>query len=159
MAYLDALETRADATMATLYWWRRDAACPATPLPQRLESLAERAAPGPRLIELPGNRLRANAEARRTSAAATTPAATAALDPDLLAALRQERRHATFAVATGLIATAAPAIAAIYAVAAHGGGVALGFALAGMGSAAFALYHALRWRLLLRSDELPQAAI
>ncbi len=58
-------------------------------------------------------------------------------------------------MAIGLIATAAPATAAIYAAAAHEG-VALAFAMAGMCSASFALYHALRWMLLLRSGRLPR---
>jgi hypothetical protein len=159
MAHLDTLETRADTHLAALYWWRRDGAPPSTPLQEQLISLAERAAPAtPHLVDLPSDRPRANTEAKQTSAAATTPAAAETLDPDLLAAIRRERRHASFAVATGLIATAAPAAAAIYAAAAHES-IALGFAMAGMCAASFALYHAMRWLLLLRSDELPRVLI
>jgi hypothetical protein len=161
MAHLDLIETRAAATMETLFWWRRDSAretMPATPLAQRLIALAERAAPtAPRLVDLPGNRLQANAETRRAAAAATAARADL-LDPDLLAAIRCERRNALVAVATGLIATAAPATAAVYAAAMHES-VALGFAMAGMFAASFALYHAARWALLMRSDELPKLLV
>ena len=63
MAHLDLLEKRADADMAALYWWRRDAAAredtEQSALTQRLAALAERAAPTtPPIVDLPGNRLR-----------------------------------------------------------------------------------------------------
>ena len=67
-----------------------------------------------------------------------------ALDPALLAAIQWERRNALVALATGLIATAAPAAAAIYA-ATMQQPIALCFALAGTFAASFALYHAARW--------------
>src|SRR5579884_213083 len=114
MAHLDLLEKRADADMASLYWWRRDEAAPedtdaATPLAERLVALAERAAPiAPAIVDLPGNRLRANAQARRAREAQALKEEIAA-DPDLLAALRHERRNAIVALAIGLVATAAPA--------------------------------------------------
>ncbi len=92
MAHLDLLEKRADADMAALYWWRRDgAAREDTEVPtatQRLAVLAERTAPGtPPIVDLPGNRLRANAEARRAREAQALKDEIA-LDPALLAAIR-----------------------------------------------------------------------
>jgi hypothetical protein len=162
MAHLDLLEKRADADMAALYWWRRDTAArqdtdePA--LTQRLAALAERAAPRtpstPPIVDLPGNRLRANAEAQRAREAQALKDEIA-LDPALLAALQWERRNALVALATGLIATAAPAAAAIYA-ATMQQPIALCFALAGTFAASFALYHAARWFLLMRSNDLPK---
>lgn len=157
MAHLDLIETRGDANLAALFWWRRDASpesAPAVPLAQRLMSLAERAVPAPQLADLPGNRLRANAAMRR-AAAAPASADDDIIDPDLLAAIQYERRNAMFALATGIVATAAPATAAIYAATNHET-VALGCAMAGMFAASFALYHALRWFLLMRSDALPK---
>lgn len=159
MAHLDLREKRADADMASLYWWRRDEAAraetdEATPLTERLVSLAERAAPiAPAIVELPGNRLRANAAARRAREAQALKAEIAA-DPDLLAALRRERRNAIVALATSVVATAAPAAATIYAATTQQP-IALCFAMAGTFAASFALYHALRWFLLMRSDALP----
>ena len=160
MAHLDLLEKRADADMAALYWWRRDAAAredtdvPA-PLADRLVSLVERTAPTvPPIVDLPGNRLRANAEARRAREAQALKDEIA-LDPALLAAIRWERRNALVALATGLLATAAPAAAAIYAATMHQP-IALCFALAGTLAASFALYHAARWFLLMRSTDLPK---
>jgi hypothetical protein len=118
-AYLDLLEKRADADMVSLYWWRRDAAREdtdgTTPLAQRLLSLAERGAPAmPAIVELPGNRMRANAAARRAREAQALKDKIAT-DPALLDALQHERRNAMVALATGLVATAAPAAATIYA--------------------------------------------
>jgi hypothetical protein len=159
MAHLDVLEKRADADLASLYWWRRDAAAredteETMPLSEQLVSLAERAAPiAPAIVELPGNRLRANAEARRAREAQALREEIAA-DPDLLAALRHERRNAVVALATGAIATAAPAAATVYAATTQQP-IALCFAMAGTFAASFALYHAIRWFLLMRSDALP----
>jgi hypothetical protein len=159
MAHLDLLEERADPDMASLYWWRRDAAREdntdeASPLAERLASLAERAAPiAPAIVDLPGNRLRANAEARRAREAAALREEITA-DPDLLAALRHERRNAIVALATGAIATAAPAAATIYAATTQQP-VALCFAMAGTFAASFAFYHAVRWFVMMRSDALP----
>jgi len=162
MAHLDLLESPGGGDLAALYWWRRDAAPAdaekeeAPPLTARLMALAETAVPTiPPIVDLPGNRLKANAEARRTRAAVAAIKAEIALDPDLQAAIRHERRNALIAVATGLLATSAPAAAAIYAAALHEL-VALGFAMAGVFAASFAFYHALRWFLLMRSDELPK---
>jgi hypothetical protein len=160
MAHLDLLEKRADADMAALYWWRRDSAAPADteappPLAERLMALTERAAPTtPRIVDLPGNRLRANAQARREREVQALKDEIA-LDPDLLAAIHYERRNAAVALATGLVATAAPAAASIYA-ATMQEPLALGFALAGTFAASFALYNAARWFLLMRSDALPK---
>lgn len=157
MAHLDAIETRGDANLAALFWWRRDASSETEPratLAQRLSALAERAAPVPQIDDLPGNRLRANAMARRAAAASPGDEADE-IDPDLLAALHYERRNALVALATGIVATAAPAAAAVYAATSHET-VALGFAMAGMFAASFALYHAARWFLLMRSDALPK---
>lgn len=156
MAHLDLLEKRADADMASLYWWRRDAAAredtdETSPLTERLVSLAERAAPA--VVELPGNRLRANAQARRAREAEALKEEIAA-DPDLLAALQLERRNAMVALATAIIATAAPAAATVYAASTQQP-IALCFAMAGTFAASFALYHAIRWYLLMRSDALP----
>jgi hypothetical protein len=159
MAHLDLLEKRADADLAALYWWRRDGAAPEdteqSALTQRLAALAERAAPTtPPIVDLPGNRLRANAEARRARATQAVKDEIA-LDPALLAAIQWERRNALVALATGLIATAAPAAAAIYA-ATMQQPIALCFALAGTIAASFALYHAARWFVLMRSTDLPK---
>lgn len=161
MAHLDLLEKRTDADMAALYWWRRDDAARAetdeetSALAERIRLVArlEPAPTTPEVFDLPGNRLRANADARR---ARETQALKdeIALDPDLLAAIQHERRSALVALATGLIATAAPGAAAVYAAATHQP-VALCFAMAGTFAASFALYHALRWFLLMRSDALP----
>lgn len=153
MAQLDPVED-----MAALFWWRRDTAArePAgepAPLDERLVSLAERAPPPPRLIDLPGNRLRAQV-ATRAVRRAPAPKNEIALDPHLLAALRSERRSALVALAVGLVATAAPLAAAIYA-AIMLQPIALGFAIAGGVAASFALYHAARWFLLTRADALP----
>lgn len=162
MAHLDLVETRAAGNLDALYWWRRDAARdakPAEPLAERLVALAERAAPStfntdtPQIVELPGNRLRANAERRRAADLATLKSEE--LDADLLAAIQHERRNAMYAVATGLVATSAPATAAVYAATTHEN-VALAFAMAGTFAASFALYHAVRWLLLMRSDEVPK---
>ena len=160
MAHLDLLESPKSGDLAALYWWRRDAADAdtqaAAPLTARLLSLAEQAVPTPPpIVDLPGNRLKPNAEARRTRAAVAAIKAEIALDPDVQAAIHIERRNAIVAVATGLIATSAPAAAAIYAAAMHEL-VALGFAMAGVFAASFACYHALRWFLLMRSDALPK---
>jgi hypothetical protein len=158
MANLDPVENRTDADMAALYWWRRDTAkredAEAMSLMQRIASLAERAVLNkPHTAELPGNRLRANAKARRAreSQALTNELA---LDPALLAAIRCERRNALVALATGLVATAVPVAAAIYA-AVMREPIALGFAIAGGIAASFALYHAARWFLLTRADAPP----
>jgi hypothetical protein len=159
MAHLDLAESRAAGALEALYWWRRDSiddTAPAEPLAQQLAALAACAAPATPsidIIDLPGNRMRATAEARR--AVFARKAANEAIDPDLLAAIEHERRNAMFAVATGLVATVAPAGAAIYAAATHEN-LALGFAMAGTFAASFALYHAVRWLLLMRSDELPK---
>jgi hypothetical protein len=160
MVHLDLLEHRADADMASLYWWRRDAARgdnadEASPLAERLAALAERAAPAmPAIVDLPGNRLRANAAARRAREARALQDEIAA-DPDLLTALRRERRNAMVALATGVVATVTPAAATIYAATTQQP-VALGFAMAGTFAASFALYHAVRWFLMMRSDALPK---
>ncbi|HXE26970.1 MAG TPA: hypothetical protein VN656_00580 [Stellaceae bacterium] len=161
MAHLDLLEKPADADMAALYWWRRDAASredtdePA-PLARRLIALAERATPTtPPIIDLPGNRLRANAEARRAREA---EALKGEIDPALMEAIQLERRNALVALATGIIATAAPAAAALYAATTQEP-IALSFALAGTFAASFALYHAARWFLLMRSDDLPKILV
>jgi hypothetical protein len=159
MAPLDLLEKRADPDMASLYWWRRDAARAnntdeASPLAERLASLAERAAPSvPAIVDLPGNRMRANVEARRAREAQALQDEIAA-DPDLLAAFQHERRDAMVALATGAIATAAPAAATIYAATTQQP-VALCFAMAGTFAASFALYHAVRWFVMMRSDAVP----
>jgi hypothetical protein len=164
MAHLDLLEKRADADMASLYWWRRDAAAredrpdEVSPLAERLAALADRtAAATPPIVDLPGNRLRANAQARRAREAAALREEIAT-DPDLLAALRLERRNAMVALATGIVATAAPAAATIYAAITQQP-VALCFAMAGTFAASFALYHAIRWFLMMRSDALPNVAV
>lgn len=160
MAHLDLLEKPADADMAALYWWRRDTASradqdEAAPLAPRLVALTERVIPDtPDVVDLPGNRLRANAEARRARVAQTLKDEIA-VDPDLMAAIQYERRSALVALATGLLATAAPTAAALYAASAHEP-LALGFALAGTFAAAFALYHAARWFLLMHSSDLPK---
>lgn len=159
MAHLDLADTRASGDLDALYWWRRDdearaATSTESSLAQRLAALAERALPpAPQIVELPGNRLRENAAARRAADLATLQREE--LDADLLAAIRHERRNAVYAVATGVIASAAPATAAVYAATTHEN-VALGFALAGTFAASFALYHAVRWLMLMRSDELPK---
>src|SRR5579875_3554877 len=159
MAHLDLVETRAAGNLDALYWWRRNAPnesqAAAEPLTQRIVALADRAAPArpagesPQITELPGNRLRANSEARRIADRALLEREE--LDADLLAAIRHERRSASYAVATGVLATVAPTGATLYAAATHQD-VALGFALVGTFAASFALYHALRWLLLIRSD-------
>ena len=70
MAHLDLLEKRTDADLASLYWWRRR--CRARGRHRRRQhgaggasyawSRAERAAPTtPAIVDLPGNRMRANA--------------------------------------------------------------------------------------------------
>lgn len=153
MADLDSLETRVSRDWEALYWWRRDAAAGEAPeagQQRLLLAVLPDAAP-----PLPGNRLRANREARRIAAAQSE--ARGALAPSVEAAfvatIRRERRKAGFAVAAGLVATAAPAAAAVYAAGSQEG-VALAFALAGLCSAAFALYHAMRWLLAMRSDEI-----
>jgi hypothetical protein len=159
MAHLDLLEKPADADMAALYWWRRDTAAAETeeapPLAERvrLVALSEPATTTPEIFDLPGNRLRANAAARRARETQTLKDEIAR-DPDLLAAIQHERRNALVALATGLIATSAPGAAAVYAAATHQP-IALCFAMAGTFAASFALYHALRWYLLMRSDVLP----
>ena len=162
MAPFDRVENRAGADMAALYWWRGDTAkredAESAPLMQRIASLAERAVLNKSPTdELPGNRLRANAEARRVREApapAPTPTHESVLNPALLAAIRSERRDALVALAVGLIATIVPVAAAIYA-AVMREPIALGFAIAGGIAASFALYHAARWFLLMRSDALP----
>jgi hypothetical protein len=159
MAHLEPDENRTAADMAALYWWRRDIAQhvdteEAAPLMQRVAALAERAAPStPPVVDLPGNRLRAKAEARRAREAPTLKNEIA-LDPALAAAIRSERHNALVTLVVGLIATAVPVAAAIYA-AAMREPVALGFAIAGGVAASFALYHAARWFLLMRSDAPP----
>jgi hypothetical protein len=157
MAQLDPLERRAEADLAPLFWWRRDAAArPNTkepaPLDERLVALAERAAL-PRIVDLPGNGLRTHAAARRAHEA-QAPQGEIALDADLLAAIRSERASARAAVVIALLATAAPVAAAI-AAAIMQQPVALGFAIAGGCAASFALYHAARWFLLMRADAPP----
>lgn len=157
MAHLDMIETGGDANLAALFWWRRETASESptvSSLTQRLMTLGERAAPAPQVGDLPGNRLRANAAARR-GAVPPTRADDDEVDADLLAAIQYERRQAMLAVATGIVATAAPVTAAVYAATNHET-VALGCAMAGMFAASFALYHALRWFLLMRSDALPK---
>lgn len=152
MAHLDAIATNAGGSpdWETLYWWRRDAspaAASAEPLRSRLALLAERAAPSPRPTELPGNNLQARARAPLYSSPAATAGASVP-DPELVAAVRRERRSAAFALASGLVATAASIAAAIYSAAAHET-MAVFVALAGVLAASFALYHAARWLLLL----------
>jgi hypothetical protein len=158
--HLDLLENRADADLASLYWWRRGAAAAdedteaAAPLAERLVSLAERAAPtAPAVIDLPGNRMHAKAQARHARKALALREEIAA-DPDLLAALRHERRNATVILASAMIATAAPAALTVYAATMHQP-VALCFALAGTLATSFALYHAVRWFRLMRSAAVP----
>ena len=158
MAQLDPVARRADADMAALFWWRRDAAARSeseapAPLDKRLVSLAERAVALPRIIDLPGNRLRAGAAARRQRAT-QAPKADIVLDRNALAAVRSERRSALIALAIGLIATAAPVAAAIYA-AIMQQPVAIAFAIAGGVATSVALYHAARWFLLTRADAPP----
>src|SRR5690348_6507999 len=155
MARRALLDDCDSADLAALYWWRRDSerTDKENPLPPatRLELRAERAAPGvPSAGEWRGNRFEVNAETRRASRAEAATKKKTARHPDPRAATRRKRRNAMIAVATGLIATAAPAAAAIYAVAVHVP-VALGFAVASAFAASFALYHALRWALLMRS--------
>jgi hypothetical protein len=158
MADLDRVERRAEADMAALFWWRRvtgtrpDGEEPAL-LDERLVALAERAAPPPRLLDLPRNRLKANAELRRARETQMLRDGIA-LQRDVLAALRDERRNALVALTIALIATAAPVAAAIYAAILREP-VALGFAIAGGCAASFALYHAARWFLLMRADTPP----
>jgi hypothetical protein len=160
MARLDALARHGDADLAALYWWRRDNAGEerdsSSSLAQRVAVLAERAAPAAApIVGLPGNRLRAKAQARRAPVETRAQAAKAvAVDPDVLAAIRHERRYAMMSVVTGLLATVAPAAVAFYAAAIHQM-VALGFAMAGMFAGSFALYHALRWLMLMRSSAPP----
>jgi hypothetical protein len=158
MAQLDTVATPGEADMATLFWWRREAVphaeseAPAL-LNARLVALAERAAALPRIIDLPGNRLRAAAAARRPRAT-QAPKAAIALDRDFVAAMRSERRSARLALALGLIATAAPLGAAIYAAILQQP-LALAFAIAGGVAASIALYHAARWFLLSRAEAVP----
>jgi len=160
MAHLDLLEKPAAADMAALYWWRRDTAASAdkdetTALTERLVALVERTPPAtPAIVDLPGNRLKANAAARRARQAQALKDEIA-LDPDLLAAIQYERRNALIALATGIIATAAPVAAVFYTATTHQP-LALAFAMAGTFAASFALYHAARWFLLMRSDQLPK---
>jgi len=158
MAQLDLREGQTDADLATLYWWRRDSAArddteQSARLSKRLVAVGERAAAAPRPVVLPGNRLRANAEMRRAPA---TPASkhAIALDRDLRAAIRHERRNALIGMAIALTATVAPLAAAIYA-AIMQEPIALGFAIAGACAASVALYHAAHWFLLMRADEAP----
>jgi len=159
MADLDRVEWRAEADMAALFWWRRatgtrpDGEEPA-PLHERVVALAERAAPPPpRLHDLPRNRLKANAETRRARETQMLRDGIA-LQRDVVAAIRDERRSALVALTIALIATAAPVAAAIYAAILREP-VALGFAVAGGCAASFALYHAARWFLLMRADTPP----
>ena len=159
MADLDRIESPGGADMAALFWWRREK--PSRPplaeavlLDDRLIALAERAAPpAPRLLDLPRNRLRANAAARRRREAQMQPDE-AAFARDLRAAIRAERRGALVALTIALIATAAPLAAAIYAAILRAP-LAFGFAIAGGAAASAALYHAARWFLLMRADTPP----
>ena len=157
MAQLDLHDGRAEADLATLYWWRRDESGENTEhaawLSKRLVAVAERAAAAPRSVVLPGNRLRANARIRRVPET-PAPKNEIALDSHFLATIRSERRGAIVALAIGAIAAAAPMAAAIYA-AMMREPVALGFAIAGGVAASFALYHATRWFLLTRADAPP----
>jgi hypothetical protein len=158
MADFERLATPADAEMAALFWWRGDQAKPAAsaeaaPPNERLVAFAGRARPAlPRRLDLPGNRLKANAAARRARTAKIV--AEIALERDVVAAIRGERRNALLAVAIALVATAAPVAAAIYA-AMMQAPVALGLAVAGGCAASCALYHAARWFLLTRADAPP----
>jgi len=158
MADLDSIETRAAGNLDALYWWRRAAsseAQPPEPLTQRLVAIAERVAPArtvaepPPIIELPGNRLRANGEGRRVDRAISRRRD---LNAELPAARRHERRRATYAVALGVLAAAAPTAASLYAAAMHEP-VALGLALAGSVAASFGLYRALCWPLLIPAGD------
>ena len=157
MAQLELHDARADADLATLYWWRRDEPRENTEqaarLSKRLGAVAERAAAAARSVALPGNRLRANAGLRRPPET-PMPKHAIALDPHLRAAMRAEQRGARLALAIGLIATAAPLAAAIYA-AIMREPVAFGFAIAGGVAASVALHHAARWFLLTRADAPP----
>ncbi|HEY1502743.1 MAG TPA: hypothetical protein VGF92_00520 [Stellaceae bacterium] len=158
MTDLDPAKDRPGADWATLYWWRRDGSAgeggdEAARLSERLDSLVERApAPMPD-IDSTTERLRAYAAAPR-SLQAPPAKELIALDRDLAAAIRNERRGALAALAIGLIATAVSMAAAIYAAIIREP-VALGFATAAGATACFALYHAARWFLLTRSDALP----
>ena len=159
MARRALLDDCDSADLAALYWWRRDSEREGrgnSPLPAtRLKARAAQAAPAvPSAGEWRGNRFEVDAAARRAPRAEAATERETARDPDRRAAMRPERRNAMIAVATGLIATAAPAAAAIFAAAVHVP-LALGFAVAGVFAASFALYHALRWFLLMRSDALP----
>lgn len=153
MADLDAFETRAPGDWEALFWWRGDTARPdpREVLRQRLLALVEQSD----ALPLPGNRLQANREVRRIAASASAVAPTLAPGVGIafLATIRRERRKAGIAVATGLIATTASAAAAVYA-AGSLETIALVFALAGLCSASFALYHAMRWLLVMRSGEI-----
>ena len=156
MARLDPVARCTAADMAALFWWRRNLAANAdgagpAPRTEATPSLAEPAARTPPMIDLPGNRLRANAAAARAALAAK---AASALSADRLAALRAERREALAAFAIGLIATAIPVAAAVCAAIVREP-VALGFAILGGVAASFALYHAARWLLLMRADAPP----
>jgi hypothetical protein len=155
MAQLDTVATPGEADMATLFWWRHAAPRAESEAPAllntRLAALAERAAALPRIIDLPGNRLRAAARRQRATPA---PRAAIALERDIVAAMRAERRSARLALALGLIATAAPLGAAIYAAILQQP-LALAFAIAGGVAASIALYHAARWFLLSRAAAVP----
>ena len=159
MADLDLPEMRAAGNLDALYWWRRSESREAQPaaesLTQRIVALAERAtkewvvAESPQTIELPGNRLRANADAQCIADRAALQRDERAAD--LRAQSRHERRSATNAVAAGVVVAAASA-AMLDAAAAHDH-VALTLALVGTFAAFFALWRALRRRLPIRSGD------
>jgi hypothetical protein len=161
MAHLVALDGRAvpgPSNLESLYWWRRTA--PQAAIGDRAVSLERLAyfagaSDAASVADLPGNRLRELAERRRQHDLEAEAVRSAAADVEAIADLHVERREAAFAMATGVLATLAPAAAALYSVVGRHP-IALGFALAGLCAASVALVQAVRWFMALRSVE-PQA--
>ena len=163
MAHIEALDARTSlgvGAMETLYWWRNRA-----PVEEsddytglsvaRLATIANLAnltnlAPPIEVEDLPGNRMRERVQREPTPDTLYA----AATDVELLAAIRAEKTNALFAVGTGVLATTAPAAAAAYAIAVHHS-VALGFAVAGLLAACFAMAQAVRSFVTARSLTVP----
>jgi hypothetical protein len=149
MAHLEALDARGASgigAMESLYWWRTKA--PQSDARERAGLSVARLAviagiAEPAADELPGNSMRERAARRRQQEPHRDDFRDAAAEVELLAAIRAEKTNARFAVATGILATTAPSAAAAYAVTIHHP-VALGFAMAGVLAACFALGQAIR---------------
>ncbi len=146
MAHIEAFDDHtpsAVGAMETLYWWRNR--MPTETLGEhpgvtvaRLATIANLTTPIG-IENLPRNYMRARVSREPTPDTLHAAAA----DVEVLAAIRAEKTNATFAVATGLLATTAPAAAAAYAFTVHHS-VALAFAIAGMLAACFAMVQAVR---------------